>query len=485
MDECDSSLHVLRCRTVTGSMVMKQSFNPSETPILTALTEHSLRERVSFHVPGHKSGQIFPSDLAHWLDRALLLDQTELPGLDNLHQPNECIFMSQQHTSRYYQSDETFYSVNGSSAGIIASMLTVARGGRVLVVGNFHQSLWRGLVLADADPVFLGGTWDAVTLESVPPTEEMLRQALCDSPDVQCVFVTSPTYTGRVADVLGLVRVAHEAGIPLVVDEAHGAHFGAHPALPNHSVALGADIVIQSVHKMLPALTQTAWVHVKGNRVDRARLSDAMSTMQSTSPSYLLLASLDAAQAWLRLAGRAVIDSSLEILNSCSWTAPVAGRDPFRLWLPTGSHASSQHLMDALEAQGLFAEYSNALGVLLMFGLEVRQNHLDLLASVLQTAYACEKGHPSLQGISVRESTLISTEQRPREVEQRERRRVGIRESKGNISARMVVPYPPGVPVVYPGQRIDEDCVQMLLSLQSMGIRTLGLFEDGTVEVIR
>lgn len=458
-----------------------------ETPIVTALIEMSARHRVSLHVPGHKQGRLFPAPLSAWLGQSLKIDLTELPGLDNLHQPEGCIRESARLAANYYGAAKTLYSVNGSSAGVMAAVLGCASGRRILVAGGFHQSLWKGLVLAGATPVMLPTSFDWANMEVTVPTPADVAAALAANKDVAAVFVTSPTYTGRIADVRGIAEVAHAHSIPLIVDEAHGAHLGIVSEMPEHSVSEGADVVIQSVHKMLPGLTQTAWVHLQGPYADYDNLQSALLMLQTTSPSYLLLASLDAAQAWLRLEAKQTIEASLETMSRYPELRVDPTRDPFRKWIPTGSLDLSRDIAGTLEQKGVMVEYADALGVLLILSLEVEVRDIERFVPLLRKRLS---GHPVAQPSVLQQElkTLYETQPdtvlAPRAVEFAKHERVHLCEARGRIAGRSIAPYPPGVPVVHPGQILSEELITGLLWLQNSGYGTVGLAADSTIEVV-
>ncbi len=459
-----------------------------ETPILRALIEMSQQLRVPLHVPGHKQGRSLPTPLAAWLGQAPKLDLTELPGLDNLHAPSGCIAESQQLAARHYGSEHCFYSVNGSSAGIMAAILATADNGKLLMATPFHQSAWRGLVLANADAVLLPAAIDESDGRHHPPTPAALREALNKHPDVSAVFVTSPTYQGVVADVQGLAEVCHEAGLPLVVDEAHGAHFGLIEAFPRHSVACGADVVVQSVHKMLPGLTQTAWVHHQGARVSAQRLEQWLLALETTSPSYLLLASLDAAQAWLRTDGPKAAADLMTALERASIQVGRAPKfDPLRQWIPTGSIAASQRIQSALQAAGVFVEYADGAGVLAVFGFGLTARDLNRYQSALAAALAAEgldREPPPAPKLDLYGQLRVqSLAVKPRDAYGKPSRWVDLRDAAGKVAGGMITPYPPGVPVVVPGQRLDEEVLEFVEQLLTAHSDVHGV-QDGKIAVL-
>ena len=270
-----------------------------------------------FHMPGHKRNPEF-LDFG-W---AVTMDITEIDGFDNMHRPEGIIRKAQQRAAMLYGADETFFLVNGSSAGIISAILgSCRRGERILAARNCHKSVYHAIEMGGLKPVYIYpsvqqplGVYGSVSAVSVD-------RALKAYPDIAAVVITSPTYEGVISDIRGIAEVVHRYGIPLIVDEAHGAHLGFAPGFGQTAVRLGADIVIQSVHKTLPSLTQTALMHFKGRLVRRAQVMKYYSYIQTTSPSYLMMASIDHCMNLLEKEGKKLFDKYrqrlTEFLNQC------------------------------------------------------------------------------------------------------------------------------------------------------------------------
>lgn len=473
-----------------------------ETPIVRQLVKHVERSRFPLHVPGHQQGRVLPEVLSTWLGPAALFDLTELPGLDNLHGAKECIAESAALTAAYYGSDQCLYSVNGSSAGVMAAISGVARdGNHVLFLNPFHVSAWRGLIQAGAKALlptlWFGNGSDRLAVPAVEDVEQVLT-AHHERSDIAAVYLTSPTYRGTAADVGAIARLVHEFGLPLIVDEAHGAHFGLHRKLPPHSVACGADVVIHSVHKTLPGLTQVAWVHVQKQRVESDRVRDALLSLTTTSPSYLFLASLDAAQAWLRTEGKAAAQRAYEILRpvwSDAYTASESARTPHQDFLrrlePTRDLAASLRFQTYLEQAGLFPEYADADGVLSIFGFGVTEGviecYLDIMArwrreEGLADRTATEEMDSRVPGMDAGDVVAFAVP--PREAWLADHVSVPLWAASGRIAARPITPYPPGVPVVWPGQSFDAQTLELLQDLARSGTDVHGLKADGTLAVL-
>ncbi len=466
----------------------------AQTPILDRLVAHAVKARASLHVPGHHSGRLLPAPLSEWLGPAAKLDLTELPGLDNLAAPTDCIAASQELAAEWYGCDETMYCVGGSTQGVLAALYgTVPEGGTVLFLNPFHQSAWHALVIRNAWPETMPVAFNSTELCAEPPEADAVQQILANPrhKKVAAVYLTSPTYEGVVADVAAIAEIVHAFNLPLIVDEAHGAHLGLCAGLPPHSVACGADVVVQSVHKMLPGLTQTAWVHVQGSRINRQRISKALRLFQTTSPSYLLLASLDVAQSWLRTAGPAAAEQTLQQLAAASLLPgqhrrtedhQAAGmkRDPLKLWLPTGAIERSRAIAADLARDGIDVEYANPQGVLMLPGFTPPNWLLARLQQVFET-----EPEPIANEITrMLPQTALHLELSPRAVNEAATQRVPLEEAVGRLAGSMVTPYPPGVPVVYPGQMITLDMVDALTSWQASGYPVHGLAEGGQISVV-
>lgn len=253
------------------------------------LTEYAESDCYPYHMPGHKR-RVFGGLPGQMMQ----MDITEIDGFDNLHQPEEILAALQRKASELYGSEESYYLINGSTCGILSAIsASLPMGGHLLMARNCHKSAYHGVYLRQLKvtylyPPLLSGwnIYDAVTPDQV-------RQALEQDETIGAVLIVSPTYEGRIADVAGIAEAVHERGIPLIVDEAHGAHLGLAEGLVPNSCQAGADVVIHSVHKTLPAMTQTALLHVNGNKIDRDVLRRFLHIYQSSSPSYILMASID------------------------------------------------------------------------------------------------------------------------------------------------------------------------------------------------
>jgi arginine decarboxylase len=278
-------------------------------------------EMVAFHTPGHKQGQSMEPEFRALVSHAALrLDLTELDELDDLHHPEGVIDEAQTLAAEAFGAKATYFLVNGATAGIHAMIGAVCNPGESLIVpSDAHPAVAGGLTLAGARPVFLpahhgddGDLTHAVTIEAVAST-------LIAHPEARGVLVTSPTPGGLACDLAAIAALCHAHGKPLLVDESHGAHLHFHPGLPPSAMASGADAAVQATHATLSALAQAAMLHVRGERVSRPRVRNVLQLIQSSSPNYLLMASLDTARRQMALHGHELLEGAIALAQDARY----------------------------------------------------------------------------------------------------------------------------------------------------------------------
>lgn len=469
------------------------------TPLLSALLQLAQQPQAAFYTPGHKRGQGIPPALRQaWGTAVFSCDLPELPELDNLFAPTGVIAEAQALAAQTYGADHTWFLVNGSTVGIQAAILAIANpGDKILLPRTVHRSAIAGCILAGVEPIFITPTADPAWDLPLGLTPTQVETALQRFPQVQAILLVSPTYQGVVADVAAIASLAHAHGIPLIVDAAHGPHFGLHPALPPSPLALGADLVIQSTHKVLSALTQASMLHLRGERVSCDRIQRNLQLLQSSSPSYLLLASLDAARAQLDQAGLELMAQTLALATQIRSdlthlpalpvleTKDLTGRgfrlDLTRLTLnlaPLGitGFAADDYLREQHRVVAELPTLSTLTFILSLGNTQADLHRLWLgLTALVQEAgtNSPNPGFPSLQAIaqawyqqqpevaglsmSVRDAFFAPTCQVP------------IQAAIGRISAETLCPYPPGIPVLLPGETIPSLAIAHLQSILAAG----------------
>lgn len=428
-----------------------------------------------FHMPGHKRNPAFA-----FCEHPVSLDTTEVTGTDDLHDPHGILAETMALAARLTGSRRSYLLINGSTAGLLAGITAAThRGDTVLVARNCHRAVAHALALADVHPVWLSPAWNAAlgTYEQLSP--ETVRQALLAHPEATLTVVTSPTYEGVVSDIAAIAETVHAAGGTLLVDEAHGAHFGYSPLFPQSAVTLGADIVVQSLHKTLPSPTQTALLHVCSNRVDSTRVQRQLSVFQTSSPSYLLLAGIDNCLRLLDAHGNELFAAYEQRLtaflhHAAPWLLPVNG-DPGKLIIPCENGAQLAHALR--ETYKLETEMVGLHHVLAMTSVADTDEGFDRLAAAL----AALRPAPSADSIAC--PPLPTAAVSPATAYNSESECVPLTEAAGRVAAEELYCYPPGIPLTVAGEQLTDELVCYIAKQQAAGVHIRGA-ENETVKVL-
>ncbi|HIK26331.1 MAG TPA: aminotransferase class I/II-fold pyridoxal phosphate-dependent enzyme [Thermosynechococcus sp. M46_R2017_013] len=446
---------------------------------------------VPLHVPGHQRGRGMEPLLRALWGTALAQDLSELPALDNLAQPTGVLREAQAAVAAVAGSDRAWFLVNGATGGLLAALLaTLNPGDRVLVGRNVHRSVTAGLVLTGAKPVYLGVRVDPQWGLPLPVTKEVVAAGLAAYGDAKAVVLVSPTYEGLCSPLVEIAQCVHEHGLPLIVDEAHGSHFRYHPAFPVTALAAGADVVVQSWHKTLGTLTQTAVLHLQGERIAPERLSQALNLVQTTSPSYWFLAALERAGYQMAQQGQEIYERLLRWVNRYEWPlprwqAPGIPQDPLRLTLGTWPIGLTGFELDELLQPQIMAEFPSGRSLTFCLGLGTTQAMLETLADRLNTIYTEYRHHAPLAPLSLPPSSnLQESPCSPRDAYFCPQVSVPLKSALNQISAETISPYPPGIPTVIAGERITESVIENLQYLKELGAEMVGA-ADPTLQTLR
>jgi arginine decarboxylase len=483
--------------------------NQHQTPIVTALEEWVDTLHAPFYTPGHKRGNGMNSLLKNrWEKPVFGWDLPELPGLDNLHAPTGIIAAAQDLAAAAFSARQTWFLVNGSTAGIIAAILaTCGEGEQIILPRNVHSAAIAGLIHAGAVPIFIAPEYDAKLDLAHGVTPEAVKSALERHPDAKAVMVVYPTYYGACGDLAAIAEIVHSYDLPLLVDEAHGAHFGFHPDLPPAALAAGADLTVQSTHKLLGALTQSAMLHVNSDRIDPHRVSRALRSIQSTSPSYLLLAALDAARHQMALHGRELMAETIALariaraeianidgLSVLELPQPTPGfnyLDPTRLTVTVTELNLTGFTADEILADelGVVAELPSRQHLTFIISLGNTRSDIDRLVSGFSKLATDYRQDLPLQLPQISPPAGILTEMAiaPRPASRAQHMRVASDEAIGKISAESICPYPPGIPVVIPGEIITADALEYLRQILALGGELVGCSDPSlqTIETVK
>ncbi len=472
------------------------------TPLLDALRICAQRPNAAFYTPGHKRGQGTPGILTDLFgSRLWRSDLPELPELDNLFAPQTVIKAAQELAAEAFGADRTWFLVNGSTCGVIASILAVCEpGDKIILPRNVHQSAISGLILAGAVPIFVNPDYDADQQIAHSVTLQAVEEALRQHPDSKAVMIVYPTYYGVCGNVRAIADLAHQHHVPLLVDEAHGAHFAFHPDLPDSALSAGADLTVQSIHKTLSAMTQAAMLHSQGNRVDPDRVSKALQLVQSTSPSYLLLTSLDAARQQMATQGAALIEQALGLAEQArsqinqipnlstlnpKQTSGCWAFDRTRLTVTVSGLGIDGFTADEILHQtlGVTAELPSLHHLTFIISLGNTQADIDRLVQAF-TILAKEprkSDNPPLKQSELPTPHSLLT---PRQAFFAPSETLPIAQTVDRISAELVCPYPPGIPVLLPGEQITEGAISNLQQIQAVGGMISGC-ADSSLKTLR
>lgn len=478
-------------------------------PLVNALGDVACRHHAAFYTPGHKRGQgisslhrtVFGGDVFR-------VDVPELPELDDLFAPESVILEAQALAAEAFGAEQTWFLVNGSTCGVESALLAACGpGDKVIVPRNAHQSVLSGLILSGAMPVWIAPVYEPGWQLALGITADGIAAALRQHPDAKAVVVVSPTYEGVCSDIAAIASVVHGYDIPLIVDAAHGPHFAFHGELPPTALRGGADIVIHSAHKVLAAFTQAAMLHVQGKRCDLNRLNQALRITQSSSPSYLLLASLDAARHQMANQGRDLMEQTLTLAKLArsqlhESSLPVldvsAGANGFqqdltRLTVDVSAVGITGFEADVwLHKRGVTAELPTLHQLTFIISLgNSRQDIQQLVQRLRQlpsSPSSTVAGGPTQSSQSFQSfqycDDVSSARVSPREAFFASSVTCPLEETVGALSAETVCIYPPGIPQLMPGEPITEQILNSLTVAQSSGAHLSGL-ADSTLQTLR
>lgn len=448
------------------------------TPLYSALLELKNKKQISFHMPGHFDGRGLEG-----FEHLKEIDTTEVPESDNLFFAQGPIAEAENAAAKFFKAKKTRFLVGGSSSGILAAVGAVCKASDKIIADRFcHRSFLSALVFSGAIPLWVypeivgGGTmWGGINPDDV-------EKALKENPQAKAVYITSPNYFGYSSDVEKIARVAHKYSAALIVDAAHGAHYGICKQLPPSAQQCGADCVITSAHKTLPALTQTAYLHM--NR-EFPEMESMLKMFQTSSPSYILMASLDYARAFSQEKGQALwenhIKNILEIFPNQRETVGeyVKYKDPARILLPfEGSAFEAAEKLR--EKYNISAECSYGGGVVCIASPFVSREELRALKAAAEEIRLSQAAKEKIVFAPPSAKSVLS----PREAFQSPVRQVKAEESVGEICAREVLVYPPGVAQIAPGEVITSSAVDMIHKIIAAGGEVHGA-DGGKITVVR
>lgn len=475
--------------------------NQDHTPLFSALKAYKEQRVIPFDVPGHKHGNGIP-ELRDFLgENTLLVDVNSMKPLDNIGNPTGVIREAEELMAQAYGADAAFFLVNGTTFGVQAMVMAACQpGDKIILPRNVHESAIHALILSGAVPVYMQpeilprlGIAGGVPYETFAETVKK-------HPDAKAVFLINPTYYGITSDLPKIIELAHRSNMTVLVDEAHGAHFHFHPELPPSSIPLGADIAAVSLHKTGGALTQSSALLLNERIYRREYIKTILNLTQTTSASYLLMASLDVSRKMLATEGRQIMSHILELaryarseLNRINGLYAfgselingkgVIGFDETKLGVcVTGigltGHEVYDLLRDKYNIQIEFGDVHNILAILSVG--DTAKNVNALIAALRDIAMKHATGKNVETWVDLTNPDIIVS---PRDAFYSRKKKIPLEEAEGEISGESIMAYPPGIPIVSPGERIDKSIIEHILFLKRQKTVITGV-EDAMADEI-
>ncbi|WP_314361456.1 aminotransferase class I/II-fold pyridoxal phosphate-dependent enzyme [uncultured Veillonella sp.] len=486
--------------------------NQEKMPFVEALESYKEQHFVPFHTPGHKIGVEAPQLLKDWMGPALPYDLGVMYALDDLHEPERELKEAQDLTAELYGADDCWFSINGTTALIEAMIMgTVGPDETIIIPREAHRSVISGLVLSGAKPVYMDCQFDDRWGIPLGVSVEDAIKTMDAHPEAKAILLVYPNYYGVGVDIVNIVKEAHKRGLVVLVDEAHGPHLPFSKNLPIEAIAAGADLVAQSTHKSVGSLTQTSWLLGQGDKINQRRITQMHQMLQSTSPNYIFLASLDMARHQLATEGKALISRTVELslylrheLNKISGITTMEYID---IQERVVNYDCTKVLIDAkvlgltgIEFERMLREYRIEVEL-------VQAHHVLVLITIGDTKESVTSLIQAVQAISdtilhtskVANSNVVEHAENlskdssllpkpivrvtPRNAMYANREQVPLRDALHRIVGETIAYYPPGIPCVAVGEEISSSVLQYIENRKALGYVPNGA-DDMSLETI-
>jgi len=476
-------------------------------PIYNAVKNYNKSKPVSFHIPGHKMGYGLPGRISKSL---ATLDITEIPGLDNLHYPQSIVKEAQILAEKAFEAEKTYFLVNGASSGIHAAIMTICNDGdKIIVARDCHRAVIGGLILAGAEPVYICPHIDKKFCISAGIEVEALERTLRENPDVKGVIITRPNYYGVCQDIYKIAEIVHSYGKILMVDEAHGAHLGFSKMLPERALRQGADISVQSAHKTLPVLTQGAYLHVISERLDIERLEFNLRLLQTTSPSYVIMSLLDAARDIMQQKGAVLLKKLIKEIKNfkgniklCNSMKILEEGDIENVRIDITRMVVDVSVTDltGFETEkylrgkyGIQVEMSDLYNIVCACSIGNRASDFRKLYKALsgmEKLQTKKREDKDSKKDSLIKSCIGYTAVPEKAIVLKDAlslkwKYISLLEATGKICLDVVTPYPPGIPLIYPGEIISSDLIKYIYDIIEKGGTVNGIKENFQIKIAR
>ncbi|MFV9510029.1 aminotransferase class I/II-fold pyridoxal phosphate-dependent enzyme [Tepidibacillus sp. LV47] len=477
----------------------------ARTPLFTAVIEHAKRNPIQFHIPGHKKGQGMDEEFKKFIgENALSIDLINIAPLDDLHHPHGIIKEAQELAAEAFGADHTFFSVQGTSGAIMAMIMSVVGpNDKIIVPRNVHKSVMSAIIFAGATPIFVHPEMDPKIGIAHGITPNSVKKALEQHPDAKAVLVINPTYYGIAGNLRKIVDIVHQYNIPVLVDEAHGVHIHFHDELPLSAMQAGADMAATSVHKLGGSLTQSSILNIRNGLVNPSHVQSVMSMLTTTSTSYILLASLDAARRNLALNGKRLLDEAIHLAQDARkrineipglycvgdeiiGTEAVYDYDPTKLLISVKDLGITGYDVEKWlrKHYNIEVELSDLYNILVIITPGDRPSDIDLFISALKKLSEEQSHQIQKKHLKVRLPKIPALALSPRDAFYAETDIIPLDESVGHVIAEFIMVYPPGIPILLPGEIITEDNIEYIKQNLAAGLPVQGP-EDESLKMIK
>ena len=478
--------------------------NQNKTPFLTKLIEYTKLKTSQFDVPGHKMGQInddFSQFVGH---NTMMIDVNAPRGLDNLSNPKGVIKEAQALMAEAFHADNSFFLTNGTSQGIVAMiMANVSAKEKIILPRNVHKSIINGLILSGAVPIFIKPQMDTYLGIANGIAVDDVKQAIKENPDVKAILIINPTYFGVASNIKKIVEISHEAGLTVLIDEAHGSHFAFHDKLPLSGMQANADAASCSIHKTVGSLTQSSVLLTKGDKIKPNRYRTMLNIISSTSPSSLLMASLDSSRKYIYLNGQKELEDIIKLAETTrNKISEIKGLEVIKPEYFTDNTEFQYDLTKIIvKVSGLgitgFEAYKDLFDDSRV-QLELAETHIVLILLSIGTTHSdIDKLVEGFKKLAIKHKNNKNTVSaviadaypqsyiRPREAAAHAPVKfVKLEDAADEIAAESIMIYPPGIPVVIPGEILTQDVIDDLMFYELQGSTILSDTDGDLVKVI-
>lgn len=459
------------------------------------LKSYSESDYYPFHMPGHKRSK--ENDYIN----PFCLDITEIDNFDNLHHSEGILLESQKRAASLYHSEESYFIINGSTAGILSAISAcTSRGGSILMARNCHKSVYNAVFLKELRNIYTYPQNTNKYCVNGGLNPEEVKQLLINNKNIQAVVITSPTYDGIVSNIKEISHIVHEFNIPLIVDEAHGAHFGFHSYFPQSAIDKGADIVIHSLHKTLPSLTQTALIHVNGLIVDRDRLKRYLSIYQTSSPSYLLMSSMDSCINLIQTNGKELFHRYVKNLSKFREEMSVLKK----LKLLDDSILGKYNIYDLDRSKLIISVKNTDITGKKLYNILLEKYHLQMEMATSDYVLGMTSIMDTKEGFTRLKNALIEIDETCNFIENNEKinlnleakicytitesldkqmKSYSLSDAVGKVSGEYVYLYPPGIPLIAPGEEITYELAMQINKFKKMGLTIEGMKDSSNTRI--